>query len=281
MMKMIIQNGRTNLKTVAKAVTDAIHDAIPESKTTSAKIGTRSKLSGNIDSNLIGDIVTQVVNAVQPMIQSIVTAAVTASTSQMLSFWSDSIKSMKSDACTMKRVIKSQEKDIDKLEQYSRRENVKIYGLIEEENENTDERVIKLFNDIGVEFDVNDISVSHRIGKISRNNDDTRPRPLIVKLLRRNKKTEIMKNKKRLKDKPHYKNVYINDDLTQLRAKIIAELRKDDAIKQVWTIDGKIFCIQMNGDKETKRIIESPDDLYRLGWSKETVKDKGLGGFDL
>ena len=80
---------------------------------------------------------------------------------------------------------------------------------------------------------------------------------------------------------------FLNDDLTTLRSKLVYELKRDETIKSVWTIDGRIMCVQEEGGKDVKRMIESPDDLFKVGgqrresldWaftapSKLTCKDK-------
>ena len=79
---------------------------------------------------------------------------------------------------------------------------------------------------------------------------------------------DIMRNKKRLRDFEIYENVFINDDLTILRNKLVMELKRDDNIKQVWTIEGRIFCIQMDQGREVKRVVDSPEDLFKVGWSE-------------
>ena len=80
---------------------------------------------------------------------------------------------------------------------------------------------------------------------------------------------DIMRNKKRLRDFEIYENVFfINDDLTILRNKLVMELKRDDNIKQVWTIEGRIFCIQMDQGREVKRVVDSPENLFKVGWSE-------------
>ncbi|KAF0293454.1 hypothetical protein FJT64_008742 [Amphibalanus amphitrite] len=77
-----------------------------------------------------------------------------------------------------------------------------------------------------------------------------------------------MRAKRILKTKR--KNVYIDEDLTPLRAKMFFALRKDPDVSAVWTIDGRIHC-KMNG-KDEKIIIDSPVDLFTIGWSDDKVK---------
>ena len=49
-------------------------------------------------------------------------------------------------------------------------------------------------------------------------------------------------------------------------------LRNDDAVGAVWTIDGKLHCKTSINGKEQNVVIDSPDDLFRLGWTEEKMK---------
>ena len=118
--------------------------------------------------------------------------------------------------------------------------------------------VTKLAADIGVSVTQTDISVSHRL--------PGRPgsaRSIIVKFVRRDTKTSMMKNKRRLRDLDR-KGVFLNDDLTPFRAKLARTLRNVSTIGNVWTIDGRIFCMTTVNGSEIRKVVESPEglDLY-------------------
>lgn len=66
----------------------------------------------------------------------------------------------------------------DADEQYSRRDNLRISGIHEEKDENTDEKVLKISSDLDLGLSLADISVSYRVGKPKSNN---RPRDILVK----------------------------------------------------------------------------------------------------
>jgi len=117
--------------------------------------------------------------------------------------------------------------EIDRLEQYSRRDSLRIIGMEESNGERTNDIVISLARDMGVDIHPNDISTSHRLPHGRRNQNTTdrpRPRAIIVKFVRRDTKGLIMRNKRKLKDSR--RNVYVVDDLTPLRNKILRELKK-------------------------------------------------------
>ena len=109
----------------------------------------------------------------------------------------------------LRTTLQSQSFEIDRLAQYGRRENVRLHGVPETANDDTDEAVIGIAHDMGVEIDRKDISASHRLPK-SRSMPE---RPIIVKLSRRNTKTAIMINKKTLRTIDRYRHIYVNDDL--------------------------------------------------------------------
>lgn len=118
----------------------------------------------------------------------------------------------------------------------------------------------------------NDISVCHRL-----RGNGKRPRPTIVKFVKRKTKSNIMKAKKNLKDKSQYKNVYINDDLSILRGKVVKMMKDDKSIQKVWTIDGKILCILEKEDGSLVKVtLDSIDDIPKLGWDAEREPDLRL-----
>ena len=67
--------------------------------------------------------------------------------------------------------------------QYSRRENIRVFGVAETADELTNDVIVKVAADMGVVITERDISVSHRIGK----NTGSKPRPIIAKFVRRDK----------------------------------------------------------------------------------------------
>ena len=104
----------------------------------------------------------------------------------------------------------------------------------------------------------------------------SKPRPIIAKFVRRDVKAQLMRNKKHLRNKGAHRHTFINGDLTRLRSLLVCKLRKDQAVTKVWTIDGKIFYLQKEDNKEVNRTIDSADDLFKLGWSEEKVRGTGI-----
>ena len=91
------------------------------------------------------------------------------------------IRQMRVESNELNSRIVTLETKADAAEQYSRRNCLRVAGVPEPtggQTENTDEYVIKLTHDLGINVDLNDIERSHRI---ERPRALGRPRDIIVK----------------------------------------------------------------------------------------------------
>ena len=131
------------------------------------------------------------------------------------------------------------EERCDDLEQYSRRNTVRIRGVGEALNENTDIVVKELAaRKLSVDISDSDVVRSHRVGR--RAEDRSTPRDIIVRFTTHNTKTAVMRSARKLKGT----HVFINEDLTKTRATIAWEartLKRERKISDTWTRDGVIF----------------------------------------
>ena len=232
---------------------------------------TDTSMSAGSDA-MISTIISQVLAAIQPIIMQTVTASVTAAMKAMMEELQKSLTSLHQaeKAAAMDGQQSNALAEVERLEQYGRRENIWIYGLEESRGEDTTSKVVELAADMGVAISTSDISVSHRL-PISGKSPDAK-RPIIVKFVRRSTKQALMKNKKELRKKENRKNVYVEEDLTPLRSRMVRALREDSAVKAVWTIDGRIFVIRKKDGKEEKVVMDSSHDLKKMGWSAERIQ---------
>ena len=197
----------------------------------------------------------------------------------------------------------------DRLEQHSRRETIKMVGLKVEEGEDTEQKVLGVFKAVGADITLADVSLVHRTGDrkrkarpilvrfVSRKKRKGGPvlvrfvsrkkrkgRPILVRFVSRKKRKEVMQKKKVLKDKPEYVGVYVFDDLTTLRAKLLYYLKKKmPVVENAWTIDGRIHCTKKRlpglSERESLRrifTINTPDDLFKLGVDAVDFEELGL-----
>lgn len=167
----------------------------------------------------------------------------------------------------------------DRLQQYSRRESIRISGFPSVKGETAEDvegKALKLFSDVGAKVKKEDIAVAHRAGKETEGS-----RPILVRFVSRRTRNEVMSKKKNLKDKKGCSKLYINDDLTPLRARLLGYVKRLDFIHRAWTIDGRIHCLKKfppglaPEDRPKPQVVETPDDLFRLG--VQTVDYRALG----
>lgn len=134
---------------------------------------------------------------------------------------------------------------INNLEQYGRRNNVRIDGITDTENETASETgkmVVEILNAKIPELKLTtrDIDIAHRIGSYKKENKRT----VIVKLVSRMTKQEILRKKKIFgPDK-----VYINEDLTKTNRAVLqsVRLKQKDFVQGAWSRDGTIYYRDIN-----------------------------------
>jgi len=90
--------------------------------------------------------------------------------------------------------------NVDELEQYGRRENLRIHGVSKSKGNGDDgEEVVKLAGELGISLDNWNIQRAHRLGKKKRS-PTAKPRQIIVRLLSYKKRNEFLHSKSALKD---------------------------------------------------------------------------------
>ena len=131
----------------------------------------------------------------------------------------------------------------DAKEQYGRRENVRIFGVEEQTGEGVCQQVVDVVNGTGVEICKSDKSVCHRLPGRGRSG-----KPINVKLVRRETKLALMK-KKSGSGHQSRRPLYINDDVTQLRQRLLKSLKEKPNVKAANMISEKKIVYQSNNDK--------------------------------
>lgn len=121
-------------------------------------------------------------------------------------------------------------KKTDELEQYQRRQCLRVFGVKEEENENTDAICIDIAKKVGVNLDVSDIDRSHRVGR----KETGKPRPIIVKFVSYRKRSELFQSKRLLKGS----GFTLREDLTKQRLHLLNECIQKYGLSNVWTSRG-------------------------------------------
>ena len=163
----------------------------------------------------------------------------------------------------MKQQARQQIYHIDRIEQFDKRNDIKIRGIETATDDDLAQKVVDLVTGVSVNLTKEDFTC-YRTGQ-----SDKASRPVMVKLHNQKKKLEIMRAKKRLGA-----GKFIDEDLTRLRSKLYYEVRQDTNTTKYWTIDGKIYAmVRANGGGEpTKTCFQTPDDLAVLGWDEGRIE---------
>ena len=146
-------------------------------------------------------------------------------------------------------------KSVNNLEQYTRLNNIRIYGLQDTNPKETsfqcEQKVLSLLrNKLAVNLKPNDIEASHRLGKFMKEGN----RPTIVRFVSRKHKDECISNRYKLKG---HSEVLV-EDLTINNHIKLREVKNLENVQQAWSRDGKlmvktfeqdrIFSVPWNGD---------------------------------
>lgn len=149
--------------------------------------------------------------------------------------------------------IEETRSETEKLEQYSRRTSIRIYGLQNKTNEPVEQTVIKMFQDnLKLELSCDDIEACHRVGVVNKDG----VRAVIVKFKSIKTKNAVFYRKKLLKNS----KITIREDLTKVRSKLMKAAIEAFGNKNIWTKNGTIIILK----NETKHYVNNIKDLTSL-----------------
>ena len=149
------------------------------------------------------------------------------------------------------------EKEMNDLEQYTRRWNLRVYKVPEAPTGKTEDltkRVCSIFTDlIGVKTVPQDVEVAHRAGRVGE-----RARPVLVRFFDRKKRDDILQNRRKLKGK----GFVVDEDLTVLNYKLLKKAQGHSATMSVWSSNGKILSKLKNGQIIKLNIHSDIDTVF-------------------
>ena len=160
--------------------------------------------------------------------------------------------------------------ELEELKQYQRKNNLIVYGIPTEREEDVFHKISDIGKTLGVEITRANIDAAHRLPSTKPG-----PQPIIVKLNNRWKKEEILSSRRQKKTLKTSEigysdggNIYINEHLTprnETIAKKCRELRQQGKIFATWVRDCKIY-IRKNQNGPSK-LISSAEILDSLALS--------------
>lgn len=165
----------------------------------------------------------------------------------------NSFKDMKGEIQKNTIAIGQLEGLIDELDQQSKRNSMRMCGLLEKDDEDLLE-VIPTFitKKLKIPCSRNDINCVFRMGKEKL---EGKCRPIIINYVNGGKRNEVFNSKKLLKDS----GVSIFEDLTRPRYELLSEAKKKWGITNVWSSNGKIY--RWVAEDRKRMLIKSKDDI--------------------
>ena len=146
----------------------------------------------------------------------------------------------------MERHVSQMQFKLNRLEQYSRKSSVRVYGIEEIQGEKVGERVIEKI--ISKETDI-----VHRTGCRYQE----KPRGILVKFMSHKSKVNIMQRKENVN------RIGMSEDLsygTRKMLNMIHNKKQEINVEKAWTIDGKIKY-KLRNDEAIHKIRSAEDYL--------------------
>ncbi|KAL8620545.1 hypothetical protein ACOMHN_028048 [Nucella lapillus] len=160
-------------------------------------------------------------------------------------------------------VSQKMDTQVDRLESFSRRNNLRFFNVFEGPKENNFQctrKVIQLLNRFFPikQWSIDDVERAHRIGP--RNEKYEQPRPIIARLFHWQDKLSILMARDNRKEMADTLNICVASDLTNRQNQIIRE--EKDAGRQAYVWKGHMF------HKNRK----NQQDDHQNGWRKYSIK---------
>ena len=157
------------------------------------------------------------------------------------------------EKCTKEAVERS-----DRNEQFSRKNNVKIMGIEEQEGETEEslkEQVTSIFAAVAkVKVEDSMIMALHRIpGKSGM------PKPVLIKLMNNSQKTKIMKKRQEMKRAGYW----LVDDVTKHNTALISRLSLHKNIDSAWYFNGSVFGKTKEGKRHKFDIFSDISEVIK------------------
>ena len=149
---------------------------------------------------------------------------------------------------TLENRISVLENENDNLEQYSRRNSVRMTGLKEADTEDLYATVLEVVNSkaqLTPPLEPSDIDRVHRVGRKS----EDKTRAVLIKFSTYRARKRVMERRSHLKKVESTSPVFINEDLTKRRAELFwkaRQLKRNNKIHDAWTHDGNIIVKDRN-----------------------------------
>lgn len=153
--------------------------------------------------------------------------------------------------------------ELNRQAQYSRKDNLRIFGLPEEKGEDCKQAVCNLINEtVKVKISPSDISAAHRLPQTGRQ----RVKPMIVRLKDRSQRFEILSNRTKLRKS----GKSIAEDMTRENVILMKQAEESNCFKSVWFVNGKVKASNENGGYYILNLYDDFQEVRkRPAWQKK------------
>ncbi|KAK3926629.1 LINE-1 retrotransposable element ORF1 protein [Frankliniella fusca] len=156
--------------------------------------------------------------------------------SDQIKYLCGEVEKLKTELNTKDQAIDSLQHKCDELEQYGRRNNVRIFGIPEQKNENTDDLAMELAQKLKVNIRLDNIDRTHRVGRHTEGLCSFLE-ITTVRFTSYASKKAVFQAKKLLKET----RTTVREDVTRQRSDLLKEAIRSYSEKNVWTNDGVIM----------------------------------------
>lgn len=176
------------------------------------------------------------------------------------------IDTLTNEVTTLKATIASLEASHDDLEQYQRRNSLRITGITEPTGTQQEDCMATALHVVNTTLKLDppvqprDIDRAHRIG---RGNS----RQLLVKFATYHQRRRVFEARKGLYTSGN--TIFVNEDLTKTRATILYAARsakRDGKLKECWSSDGRLFIRLLDSTKHLVRTMTELKDHLPTGY---------------
>ena len=163
----------------------------------------------------------------------------------------------------------------EKLEQYTRRDNIRLFNFPTCDDGEIQEKFIELGAALGVTIQDSVINAIHKLPS----HGPARPTmAVIVRLNSRKVRNDILYAKKTPLNAPEspFRGVFVQEDLTQPRSKLLRFIKNHENTDRARTSEGRIR-VSLKNDRGAGKsvIVENPDHLFKIGLDSVAVTQFG------
>ena len=146
---------------------------------------------------------------------------------------------------------------LNRQQQYSRKDNIRIFGLEESaSNEDCKQVVCNFINhSLKVNIQPSDISAAHRLPKSGKQTH----KPMIVRLKDRSQRQAILQVRRKLKGS----HKSIGEDMTKDNVKLVAEAEASKCFKSVWFYNGRVKAEDHKKRKYTLELFDNFEAIVK------------------